>query len=116
MRKIILFLFISLLTISNATAQETKSKLLSGVTVYAELDYAMGICSSDLPLMYLAGAQKPIGKHWSFGADMQFMSEPYETYCCDVYSVGKYTTYIPSLKLNFDPGKRNKGFFIGIGL
>lgn len=85
-------------------------------TAFIEPTFQFGLCGNGNPLGLTAGTEKQIMKHISVSGDVQVWKTNYENWCCDVHSVGKYSTVIPSLKFRFDPGKQNKGFFIGAGI
>lgn len=81
-----------------------------------EFSYQLGLCGEKNPFSFILGMEKPVAKHLSVSTDIHFWKTDYETYCCDIYSKGTYRSVIPSIKFKFDPGKPNKGFFIGGGL
>jgi hypothetical protein len=117
MRKtILLSLLGSSILFSNISAQEKKSKKSNQITPFTEVLAGVGICGESNVFSFIGGIEKPVAKHLTVSADVHYWKTDYETYCCDVYSKGTYSSVIPSIKMKFDPGKRNKGVFAGIGL
>jgi len=117
MRKTILLSLSGLLIVcSTLSAQEKKQKKDMGIMPYTEVLYGLGLCGESNAFSFIGGIEKPVAKHWAVSADIHYWKSDYENYCCDVYSKGTYSSIIPSVKMKFDPGKRNKGVFIGVGL
>lgn len=101
---------------ANVSAQVTKKQKNNAITPFIESSYQLGLCGEYNPVGFMAGIDKPLAKYLVISYDIQFWKTAYEVYCCDVYSKGDYMQIIPSVKIKFDPGKPNKGFFIGGGL
>ena len=101
---------------SEILAQEKTGQKINAVTPFIEFSYQLGLCGESSPYTFMAGIEKPVAKHLSVSADVHLWKTDYENWCCDIYSKGTYTSVIPSVKIKFDPGKPNKGFFIGAGL
>ena len=106
-----LFIFCSCIS-----AQEKKEQKPVGITPFIEMSNQLGLCGEGNPFAFMAGIEKPVAKHLSVSADIQLWKTDYENYCCDIYSKGTYTSVIPSVKIKLDPGKPNRGFFVGVGL
>ena len=117
MKKTVLFSLSGLLiSFSNISAQEKKLQKTKVTTPFIEVSNQLGLCGEKNPYAFLAGVEKPIAKHLSVSADIQIWKTDYENWCCDIYTKGSYTHILPSVKIKLDPGKQNKGFFIGVGL
>ena len=101
---------------SNISAQEKKEQRTNVITPFMEISNQFGVCGASNPFAFIAGIEKPVAPHFAVSTDIHYWKTAYETYCCDVYSKGTYTSVIPSVKIRFDPGKQQKGFFIGVGL
>jgi len=113
MRKLIfitLAVIISLDGFSQDNNADGKKPLTPYVTIIA------GGCV-DNPFQFVAGVQKTIRPHLSLAYDVHFWSTGYSCYCDDMYSVGKYTSVTPSVKLTYNTGKREgMGLSAGVGL
>ncbi len=117
MRKTILLSLQGLLILSfSISAQEKKVQKTNQINLFTEVLYGAGLCGADNPFSFIVGVEKPVARHWTVSGDIHYFKTDYETYCCDVFSKGTYSSVIPSVKMKFDPGKRNKGIFAGIGL
>jgi hypothetical protein len=117
MKKTILFSLSGLLiSFSNISAQEKKEQKPNRITPFIESSYQLGLCGESNPFAFILGVEKPVAKHLSVSADVHLWKTDYETWCCDIHSKGTYTAVTPSIKIKFDPGKPNKGFFIGAGI
>ena len=86
------------------------------ITPFIEVSNQLGLCGEKNPYAFMTGVEMPVAKHLSVSADIQIWKTDYENWCCDMYTVGSYTHILPSVKIKLDPGKQNKGFFIGVGL
>lgn len=101
---------------SNISAQEKKEQKTNVITPFTEVLYGVGLCGESNAFSFTGGIEKPVARHLTVSYDIHYWKTDYETYCCDVYSKGAYSLVIPSVKIRYDPGKRNKGFFVGAGL
>jgi hypothetical protein len=100
-----------------ASAQETNSLKTPRFTPFIEASYGMGLCGESNPLAFTGGVRQSLSRKLSLVYDINVWSTPYEVYCGDIYSKGKYTAITPSVKLLYYLGKREgHGFFIGAGV
>jgi len=117
-KKIITFPVLCLFVFcSSGYSQQKKAQNTKAVTPYAESSWLLGLCGyNSNAVAFTTGIEKKAAKHLAISYDIHYWKTNYENYCCDVYSEGRYSIIIPSVKIKFDPGKPNKGFFIGAGL
>ena len=105
-----------LLVSYSLTAQVQPAKKSKVLTPYVESMYNLG-CGFKNPISYTIGVQQSLTRKLSLSYDINYWTTPYENYCCDVYSIGKYSALTPSVKLTWYAGKRkDRGFFFGAGL
>lgn len=98
-------------------AQQNNSTKTLGIVPYVETSYGLGLCGESNPISFSAGIRQPLSRKLSLVYDVNFWSTPYENYCCDIYSKGKYTAVTPSVRLLYYTGKKpNRGFFAGGGI
>lgn len=103
-------------TLLLAQQEKTPTKP-SGIIPFVEVAYGVGLCGESNPLSYTAGIKQPLSRKLSLIYDINVWSTPYEIYCCDIYSKGRYTAVTPSVKLQYNLGKRpGRGFFMGAGI
>jgi hypothetical protein len=117
MRKKLFPLICVLFMVNTLNAQRQPATKLNKFTPVVEVQYGLGICGASNPVSFTAGLQKPLTRKLTMSYDVNYWNTSYETYCCDVYSKGKYSAIIPSVKLTWNAGKRkDRGFFAGVGL
>ena len=108
MKKIIIAGILLISLYSNAQEKKNYNPF---VAVYA------GGCVSN-PFQFVAGLQKELKTHWSLVYDVHYWNTRYECYCEDsMYSKGKFQSVTPSIKINYNTGKkRGRGLIAGLGL
>ena len=105
-----------MLLVSYALTAQQPAPKSKAITPYAEVLYNFG-CGFSNPFAFTAGIQQSVARKWSVSYDINYWSTPYENYCCDVYSKGKYSALTPSVKLTWHAGKeKDRGFFMAAGL
>jgi hypothetical protein len=103
--------FISCLSV---IAQEKPSTDKKPLTPYVGV-FAGGCV--DNPFSFIAGVQKPLQQHITLAADIHYWNTGYECYCDDKYSIGKFRSFTPSVKISYNTGKKEgRGLIAGIGL
>jgi hypothetical protein len=109
-----LFTIVALFCGLSAAAQEKSGSSKNSFVPFAGV--LAGGCV-DNPVAFMAGADKALNKHLTLTYDVHFWNTGYECYCADIYSVGKYTSFTPSVKLSFSTGRQaGRGLIAGVGL
>jgi hypothetical protein len=122
MRKNLLLVLAGVFFASALSAQENKVnenevKVDGKELLIPYVGFSAGGCGVSNPFAFMVGVQQPLKTHFSIAYDINFWKTNYETYCCDVYSKGKYTSVTPSVKFFYNTGRQTgKGFFAGLGL
>jgi hypothetical protein len=97
-----------------AAAQQKKT-ILKGYTLY--VGALAGGCGISNPVQFLGGIEKPLQEHLAIAYDVHYWNTAYECYCDDTYSAGKYRSVTPSVKIQYNTGKRaGRGLMLGVGL
>ena len=97
-----------------ASTQEAK-KIKEPLTPYVGV--LAGGCGLSSPFTYIAGVEKKLKPRVTIGFDFHYMNTRYECYCDDTYSRGRFKSYTPSVKIQYNTGKRSgRGLIFGVGL